>query len=187
MNDTNFIVKTEGILALSCNLASIQYYRDCIEALPDIWNKPTSSTGKYHKREDGTVPTVAEHTYEMVLAGAKVVRLLAEPRSVLSDTILVAIALHDGLKYGEDGMRKHTNNAHDRAMADWIHNDGPEIPESIDMEQLCVAIQFHSGQWSTDAKKLSLPAETFFGTNKPIVLFIHMLDMLSTASVLRHE
>jgi len=43
--------------------------------LPDIWNHPTSSTGKYHKKLNGEVPTQAEHVYHLLYSISKLLRI----------------------------------------------------------------------------------------------------------------
>ena len=45
------------------------------KVLPDIWEKPTSSTGKYHKKKNGDVPTNAEHVYQMLFSARKLFNL----------------------------------------------------------------------------------------------------------------
>ena len=80
------------------------------QRLPDIWENPTSSTGKYHKKMNGDVPTQAEHVYHMLYSTVKLFRMFnIETKTADADKMLFAVALHDSLKYGQLGTRKHTD------------------------------------------------------------------------------
>lgn len=153
-----------------------------------IWERPTSSTGKYHNKDDGRVPSVVEHTYEMLYAASKVARMYgAEPKSTQMDVIMLSISLHDAWKYGEKpNMRSHTANAHDMIAADKLRKNREIIllhfsPEEYDI--LEDAIRFHQGRWSTDVKD---PDNFNFSDYHPYVHFIHTLDMLSANNSLHH-
>ena len=156
--------------------------------LPDTWDKPTSSTGKYHKKADGSVPNQGEHVYHMLYAASKVWRMFnIEPKTSEADALLFAIVLHDSLKYGKFGNRKHTDYQHDKLAADMVKQNKETFLKVLsesqfyDMEE---AIRFHSGQWSTDVGK-----KEYFDWNdfKKYTFFVHMLDMLNTADCLQTD
>jgi len=155
--------------------------------LPNIWDKPSSSTGKYHKRQNGTVPSIEDHTFEMLKAAIKVIRLFDENRSAISkqnDVLFIAIILHDNLKYGLEGKYKHTVINHDFQMAELIKKQREFFELYFTFEETNLLIQMirmHSGQWSL---KKADRIDFNFNQYPPEVLFIHMLDMLSTASYL---
>ena len=155
--------------------------------LPDIWLNPTSSTGKYHKKKNGDVPTQAEHVYHMLYSTVKLFRMFnIETKTADADKMLFAIALHDSLKYGQLGTRKHTDYQHDKNAADMVSENKETFQKIMTEEQFFVmeeAIRFHSGQWSTDAKN---KAFTFNGYN-PESMFVHMLDMMSTADLIQTD
>ena len=89
--------------------------------LPDVWNKPTSSTGKHHKKLNGEVPSNAEHVYQMLYAACKIFRLFnIRKKTSDCDSLLFSVVLHDALKYGQLGTRKHTDSAHDKEAGDMI-------------------------------------------------------------------
>ena len=184
VKDVGTMGKMDTFLRRSMSEQAYETYRDIIGKLPDIWERPTSSTGKYHRRKDGTVPTCAEHTYEMVVACAKVMRLfpLCKPPSSLADSLLLATALHDAMKYGADGDRTHTDNEHDKRMADWL-KENLSVNSGVDNSILVEIVRYHSGQWSTNARKNDYSPHTCDGA----VLFVHVLDMLSTANMLSSE
>ncbi len=153
--------------------------------LPDVWDKSTSSTFKYHKRADGSVPSIAEHTFEMLYAGYKIISMFGvDLKTKDSDIILMSIALHDGLKYGEDGIRKHTLREHDSLMANVIENNKTvflELYSESQVSDLIDSIRFHSGRWSKDAD-----INTFnFNDRTPIAMLTHTLDMLSSKDCLK--
>ena len=91
------------------------------QRLPDIWNNPTSSTGKYHKKKNGEVPVQAEHVYHMLYSTVKLFRMFnIKTKTAEADKMLFAVALHDSLKYGKMGNRKHTDYSHDKNAADMV-------------------------------------------------------------------
>lgn len=156
--------------------------------LPDIWEKPTSSTGKYHKKHNGEVPDIAEHVYQMLYAFVKLFKMLSiKPKTADADKMLFAISFHDSLKYGQLGTRKHTDYAHDKEAADMIASNKETFLKLFNEEQFYVleeAVRFHSGQWSTDVPK-DKPFN--FKDYNPESLVVHMLDMMSTADLIQTD
>jgi hypothetical protein len=156
------------------------------QRLPDCWNKPTSSTGKWHKKRNGEVPSNAEHTYHMLYVASKIYRLFnIKSKTSDADKLLFAIALHDALKYGELGTRKHTDNKHDKTAADMVSGNKETFEKLLTEQQFYVmeeAIRFHAGQWSTDARK-----DFSFKDYNPETLFIHILDMMSTSDLIQTD
>lgn len=153
--------------------------------LPDIWEKPTSSTGKHHKKMNGEVPSCAEHTYHLLYATSKVMRLFNyNNKTTDGDKMLFACVLHDSLKYGELGTRKHTDHKHDKEAADMVSVNKETFLKVLTKDQFYIleeAIRFHSGRWSTDVSKES---EFDFKDYNPETLMIHLLDMMSTADLI---
>jgi hypothetical protein len=156
--------------------------------LPDIWSKPVASTLKYHKKLNGEVPDIAEHVYQMLYAAREVMRLFNfESKTLDGDKILLAVALHDSVKYGEFGTRRYCDNAHDKAAADMISSNKDTFTKLLTKEQFYVleeAIRFHSGRWSTDAKN---NGDFTFKDYNPETMFVHMLDMLSSGDCLKTD
>jgi hypothetical protein len=155
--------------------------------VPDIWDRPTSSTGKHHKKLDGSIPTQAEHVYQMLYSASKILQLFGiNPLTAESDKLLLAIAMHDILKYGDMGNRPYTDNMHDKKAADMVASNKETFLKILTEEQFYTMesmIRFHSGKWSTDAKN----REFKFDDHSPEVLFTHMLDMLSTYDCLQTD
>jgi len=156
--------------------------------LPDIWSKLTASTGKYHRKLNGEVQNIAEHTYEMLFSAVKICRLFnVALKTTDFDKILFAIVLHDSLKYGTLGTRRHTDNKHDKYAADMISENKKIFEMILTEDQFFImeeAVRFHSGRWSTDVPKNK---EFTFKDYNPETLLIHILDMMSTADLIQTD
>ena len=154
--------------------------------MPDIWNKPSSSTGKYHKKADGSVPTIAHHTYEMLYAGTKIIRMFGgKVVSIQNDVYVMAIILHDIQKYGPKGNMPHTNNYHDRSMADLLEKNRKVLETHftpVQADLVIAGVRYHSGRWSKSVPNMH---DFRFEQYPSVVMFLHMLDMMSTADVLQ--
>jgi hypothetical protein len=147
------------------------------QRLPDVWDNPTSSTGKYHKKQNGDVPTQAEHVYHMLYSAVKLFRMFnIQSKTADADKLLFAVALHDSLKYGKLGTRRHTDYQHDKNAADMVSQNKKTFQKILTEEQFFVmeeAIRFHSGQWSTDVpKNKSLILKTII---RKLCLFIYLI------------
>lgn len=184
----NYEVELNDLLRENMTEDGFRLWTAMLTKITSIWQRPTSSTGKYHNKDDGRVPTVVEHTYEMLYAATKVMRMYgAEPKSVDADIICLAIALHDAWKYGEKpNMRSHTANAHDLIAAQMLRKNKDVILQLYSDEYYDIledSIRFHQGRWSTNVPD----ADNFsFSDYHPYVHFIHMLDMLSANNRLHH-
>jgi len=158
------------------------------QRMPSIWHKSTSSTGKWHKKKNGEVPDCAEHVYHMLYTAVKIFRLFSiEKQTTDADKIIIAILLHDALKYGMLGNNMHTCYSHDKDAADMVSQNKGTFLKLFTEEQFVVmeeAIRFHSGQWSTDAK---YELEFSFANYNPETLFVHMLDMMSAADLIQTD
>lgn len=156
--------------------------------LPDTWEKATSSTGKYHKKLNGEIPNQSEHIYQLLYATVKLFRMFDIKKCTSdADKLLFAVVLHDSMKYGNMGTRKHTDYEHDKNAADMVASNMTTFLKIMDEEQFLImeeAIRFHSGRWSTDVPK---DKEFDFKDYGPETFFIHMLDMMSTADLIQTD
>lgn len=184
----NFKEKVEHLLKENMTEKGFVLWSAINKRLPDIWNNPTSSTGKYHKKLNGKVADQAEHVYHMLYSTKKILRMFnIELNTTDGDKVLMAIALHDSLKYGQLGTRKHTDNRHDKSAADMISENKDTFLKLLTEEQFYTmeeAVRFHSGQWSSDAKH---EKEFSFKNYNPETLFVHMLDMMSTNDLIQTD
>lgn len=179
--------KIEKLLGQNLSQKGFELWKTTDEKIPNIWQRPSSSTGKYHKKADGSQPTIAEHTYHMLYAAAKIMRMFNfKAKSSDGDVLLLAIVFHDCLKYGEKGNRPHTSSTHDKDAADMIARDRKLLLQILSADQvdnLIDGIRYHSGQWSTD-----VPGGKFSFRDGPSTsMFIHTLDMLSTSDLIQTD
>jgi len=184
----DFKEKVKNILEENMTEKAFKLWNGINSMLPDCWERPTSSTGKWHQKLNGEVPDQAEHVYQMLYAAVKIMKLFGyNSKTTDGDKILFALALHDALKYGALGTRKHTDRKHDKEAADMVSANKSTFMKVLNESQfyeLEEMIRFHSGQWSTD-----VPRGNKFSFNdfNPETFFVHMLDMLSTADCLQTD
>ena len=156
--------------------------------LPNTFDLPTSSTGKYHKKLNGEVPSQGEHVYHMLYAAVKLVRMFGiELKTSKCDSLLLAISLHDCLKYGINGFRKYTDTTHDKGVGDLLYSNKETFLKLLTENEFFImeeAARFHSGRWSTDVPKNK---EFTFKDYNPETMFVHMLDMLSTHDLIQTD
>jgi len=181
---SNYLEKMNRLLLRNMTDTGYAFWSAVIQKISTIWDRPTSSTMKYHKKDDGRVPSVSEHTYEMLYSCVAIWRLFdVKPKTEIADVLLLSIALHDAFKYGEKPhIRKHTDKTHDKICADMINRGKGTFLKFLNENYVDVleeSVRFHSGRWSTDAD------ENFdFDKHHPFVLFIHMLDMFSANNLI---
>lgn len=184
----NYKEKCVDLLENNMTEKGFKLWKGINSMLPDAWGKSTSSTGKYHKKLNGDIPTQAEHVYHLLFSTVKLFRMFnINSKTSEADKLLFAVALHDSLKYGELGTRKHTSKTHDKDAADMVSQNKETFQKILTEEQFFVmeeAIRFHSGQWSTDVPKNK---KFTFKDYNPETLFIHMLDMMSTADLIQTD
>lgn len=184
----NYKLKIEELLNKNLSERAFNLWKGIQTRLPDTFDLPTSSTGKYHKKLNGEIPSQGEHVYQMLYSVSKILRMFnLELKQSKSDAILLAIVLHDSLKYGTNGNRTHTDYTHDKNAADVIQQNRDTFLKLFSEEEFDVmeeAIRFHSGRWSTDVPKNK---EFTFKDYNPETFLVHVLDMLSTADVLQTD
>jgi hypothetical protein len=182
----NFKEKIDTLLKENMTEKGFKLWLGVDSMIPDIWNRPSSSTGKYHQKHDGSVPDIAEHTYEMLYACVKTMRMLNIFKNTSrGDAMLLSVALHDRLKYGPEGTNPHTTKFHDRDIADLLRDNSDTLRKVIDIEDVVMMVEvtrFHAGQWSFDIKDKT---RFSFSNFMPETQFVHTLDMLSTAACLK--
>ncbi len=182
----DYYQKLREILRINMTEVGFKLWEAIDGKLPNIWSKSTSSTFKYHKRADGSVPSIAEHTYEMVYAAIPLLGMFdINVNTADSDVVLFSIAFHDSLKYGKEGTREHTTGEHDKLAADMVNLNQSTFRKILSEQQTITledSVRYHSGRWSTDANK-----DFNFNDRHPIAMMVHMLDMLSTKDLLKFK
>ncbi len=146
-------------------------------------DKKSSSTGKYHQRENGEVDTIAEHTYEMIYIATKVFPMFGKDKtkglnenSIGLNTLLLSIYFHDLFKYGLDETSMHTLKNHDELAGQFILKNKSIFENHTIFDKFYDSVRFHSGRWSTNFNN-----DLF--TQLPF--FVHITDMLSTNNCIK--
>jgi hypothetical protein len=185
MNNVDYKEKMNTLLKQNLTNTAFNLWTGANEKIPSIWDRQSSSSGKYHNKENGYVPTIAEHTYEMLQACIKIWTLFEiQPQTEGGDILLLAIAFHDIFKYGRTPeTSQHTDSQHDTICANLIEQGKNTFlkvmnENSINLLQECV--RFHSGRWSNEA-----PKDFDFKKYHPFVLFVHFLDMMSSRDLIK--
>lgn len=177
-----FIEKIDEILKRHLTQKSFDLWVGIREKISNkCWEKQTSSTGKHHQKEDGRVPSVSEHTYEMVFVADKIIRMFEGMFN--KDVIFLSLVLHDAYKYGLVKTCKHTEQRHDQLIADIIKKNQKIFTQALSLNDTILleeTVRFHTGKWSTNA-----PADFDYSNYNPLVLFLSTLDMLSSRNCLK--
>ena len=177
----NYEEMIDNILQEGMSETAFRFWKAMKEKIPPIWNRNSSATLKYHKKDDGHVATIAEHVYEMTYLCSKLMRIFdCEPKSKKADLLFLAVVLHDAFKYGlkDPEYSKNTYTKHDKVIGDTIvqnRNLFLKLFNEKDVDLLEECVRYHSGKWSTDAKNRQFS----FNNLSPETFFIHILDMLS--------
>ena len=184
----DYYIKIVKILENSMTERGFRLWEEIDKILPTIWKLPTSSTRKHHRKSDGRVPDIAEHTYEMLYSFIKIMRMFDyKSKTTDADTILLTIALHDSLKYGQCGTQKHTDGKHDYTAGNMIKGNKDTFEKLLNPDQYNIleeGVRYHSGQWSTDVGNIKAFNWIDY---KPTTLFVHILDMLSSQDLLKTD
>jgi len=166
---------------------AFKFWTSINKKIPSVWNRLSSSSKKYHRKEDGSVPDISTHTLEMLYACIKIWRLFdISSKSDEGDTLLLAIALHDAFKYGEDPENaEHTTGTHDKIIADKIKNVSPYLTSFLNENQISnleEATRYHNGRWSTDVESIN---DFDLSVFHPYTAFVHFLDMMSAQNLIK--
>lgn len=179
-----YLEKIDEVLKKHLTEKSFALWIGIREKIPNkCWDKLTSSTGKYHKKEDqgGRVPSVSEHTYEMIYAADKIIGMF---EGLLNkDIIFLSLALHDSYKYGLVKSCNSTEAKHDKLIADLINKNKKIFTQALsenDTILLEEAVRFHMGKWGTESGK-----DFNYDKHGVLVLFISTLDMLSSKNLIK--
>lgn len=154
--------------------------QEMVQLLPDyFFEVPASSTGKYHPAYATGDGGLLRHTKGAIRIAFE---MLGDPcigdkyTSDEKDMMIMALMLHDGLKYGIQ-KDKYTKFDHPLLMADYImdHEDilGLEVEE---IEFICDAIKTHMGPYTTDYRGV----EVLEKPRTKYQNFVHLCDFLAS-------
>jgi hypothetical protein len=146
------------------------------------WEKSTSSTNKYHKKQDGRVPSVIEHTYEMLYSADKIISMFEG--IINKDVIFFSIILHDFYKYGLCKTCQWTEVKHGEITAEKIKSNKKAFLRVLSEDEFNIledAVKYHDGRWSPVAISNNFNRSFF----TPELLFLHTLDMFSSRNLIK--
>ena len=150
-----------------------------LNLLPDaFYQKPASSSGKYHPQYSLGEGGLARHVRGAVLIARNLLPLdmYSGFTENQRDNIICALLLHDGMKYGEDGD-SHTVFSHPLDMVDWLRKqEWRSYISEADFNEICDAVGTHMGQWTTSKySDAVLPAP-----ETDMQKFVHLCDYLAS-------
>lgn len=149
--------------------------------LPDyFFQVDSSSTGKYHPKYAAGEMGLARH----VKAAVKMaVELLSNPSVGKpyterdKDLIVLALLIHDGLKYGKEKTDKYTKFDHPILISNYVKENRNNLRMSDeDVSKICAMVESHMGPWNTNNySNVVLPVP-----KAPMEKFVHMCDYLAS-------
>lgn len=173
---------------LRINLTDARYYnfwQQFTSQFPLAFDRPSSSSGKYHQNSSGHVDSLEEHTLELMHFVDKMARIFGDSKQEqFYDMLLLAAALHDCQKYSHDNSLPHTVKDHGVITANMIERDGEKMGlMPYEVETLVGLVKWHDGRWSQASTNMGF---------KPIVftqlqLFLHIADYASSRRILRFD
>ena len=152
-----------------------------VSHLPDYFFKvDASSTGKYHPKYaagDGGltrhVKSACKFANELLLNP-----IIGKPYTERDkDLIIIALLVHDGLKYGPKEKEKYTRFDHPLLAGDYVkENKKNLLMNDEELEKVEKSIKSHMGPWNTNSySEIELPLP-----KAPIEKFVHMCDYLAS-------
>lgn len=148
--------------------------------LPDyFFIVDASSTGKYHPKyaqgEQGLtrhVKSACKFAYEMLSNP-----IIGKPYTDRDkDLIIIALLIHDGLKYGKGEKEKYTRFDHPLLASNYVKENKDNLKmNDEDIEKVASAVASHMGPWNTNSySDVVLPIPRL-----PMEKFVHMCDYLA--------
>lgn len=145
----------------------------CLENAPDyFWGIPSSSTGKYHPKDENINGGLILHTKRAV----KIANHLCECLSIKDiekDCVIAACIMHDLCKNGYPKNEEHTVDGHGYLWTQLVRNilTKNEIKDSQSFSTISRLILMHMG-------KYDLPY--VLDWNDEMAVIVHMADYISS-------
>ena len=172
-----------------------------------VWRKPTSSTLKYHHKDDGKCLSVIGHTYEMIVAAYTSQMRIFEwydsgIPSKSSDAMTIGIMFHDAFKYGSDGKgvrakwangpddgERYTDTNHACIAYVYLVDHRATLEDYFGAkltEKIMMIVRLHEGRWSPIyGKDRNSRADQYILEARHREIFtVHSLDMASANNTL---
>jgi len=181
------MLKFDRILLENMTEDGYKLWKKLEEKIPNIWNKLSSSSNKYHKKENGESDTIEDHTMEMIFSAIKLLSVFdIKPKTKDCDVILLGITLHDSCKYGLENPleRLHTVPNHGHLISDLINLSKNTFLKHFSNDEVLLLeeiTRFHDGRWGNDWKNEDMSWKKLDSK----ILMVHFLDMASTNNLLK--
>lgn len=150
---------------------------EVLSSLPDaFFTKPASSSGHYHPIPCRVEGGLVYHTKLAVSVAVQMFDMYEVFDQINKDLVIAALILHDGFKYGVDGLSEHTTYDHPKLMNDYLVElskaEGESKVRTEILLNLAGLIHSHHGRWNNDGE-LPIP---FASLN----IFVHECDYISS-------
>lgn len=177
-----YLEKIDKLLEKNLKPDTFEFWLQLKERISNkCWDKQASSTGKYHKKENGRNPTVAEHTWELISAADKIISMFEG--IINKDVIFLSLVLHDSYKYGLCKTCQFTESRHGEIISEMINVNKKvyrQILTENEINSLIHAVKYHDGRWSPCLKN-----KIDYSFYTPELMFLHMLDMMSSRNLIK--
>jgi HD superfamily phosphohydrolase YqeK len=134
-----------------------------------FWDRPSSSTGKYHKDDENGEYGQVIHTLRVIAIAEHLVRM-ADLSDIERDVLISAASLHDICKYGVEGQSDHTMSEHPQLVKNLWEKNLVILPKCDYDHQVIGTILQHSGRWGSSPR----PPSTELGK------LLHIADFISS-------
>lgn len=136
-----------------------------------VWDRPSSSSGKYHPPSSQGHRGLYRHTQAVVVIAVKLTEVYGLTTDD-TDIVIAAAILHDGLKYSLI-PGKHTTKTHPEDMAKFVSLIAKKTNFNSEFtSKLVSGISRHMGRWSQDKPQ-------FPGQFTSIEQIVHLADVIA--------
>ena len=152
-----------------------------ISHLPDYFFKvDASSTGKYHPKYAAGDAGLTRHVKSACKFAYELLSnpIIGKPYSSRDkDLIIIALLIHDGLKYGKGEKEKYTRFDHPILASNYALENKDNLNMSVEeLNKMAAAVASHMGPWNTNSySDVVLPIP-----RAPMEKFVHMCDYLAS-------
>jgi len=149
--------------------------------LPDYFFKvDASSTGKYHPKYAAGEGGLTRHVKSACKFANELLSnpIIGKPYSQRDkDLIILALLIHDGLKYGEKEKETYTRFDHPILASNYAKKFKDKLNmNEEELEKMSSAVASHMGPWNTSSySDVVLPVP-----KAPMEKFVHMCDYLAS-------
>lgn len=156
--------------------------------LPDyFFEVDASSTGKYHPKYAAGEMGLARHIKAAVKMAVELLEnpIIGKPYSQRDkDLIIIALLIHDGLKYGKEKTDKYTKFDHPILISEYVKENRKSLKmNDEDIEKICAMVESHMGPWNVNNySNVVLPIP-----KAPMEKFVHMCDYLASRRFINLE